>query len=723
MKRSVRASILAWTAIGALTAGRAQAQSASAAAPAAPAASTEGQTEDIIVTAQKRSERLQDVPIAVTSVKGEQLSALNVESAVDLRVAAPSLNSTNSNGYFASSIRGVGSLNFAFGAESPVGLYIDGVYLAAAQASELTLNNIQSVEVLKGPQGTLFGRNSTGGVIQIITATPSDVPTGKFSVGYANYETVTGKAYISGGLADGLAADFAFSGRTQGKGWGKNITTGSDVNRTRHDISLRSKLAWRPGPDTTVTLTGNYWDGNDTQGTITAYPGKISGTTGRISPDLGYNTDPNLDYFRSGWTYGVALKVDHDFQNVRFTSISAYRKGKSLLAEDLDFTPVNVTSGALWEKHDQFSQELQLSSIGSSRLTWTAGLYYFHLKGGYPPIILGLIRDGIVLTLYDTLTARSGAAYGQATYEILDNTHLTLGGRYTTERRADIDASQIVEIPFLGLTIPTAFPDRKVTANKFTYRISLDHRFSDEALAYASLNTGFKSGGYNPNAHGSPPYRPETVTAYEVGLKTDLFDKRLRFNVAGFYYDYKDIQVQKLTDASLIVENGASARIYGADVDFTAVLSRAFSLTGGVTWISPKFKKFPSCSISSPAGGVPLTIGACNGNQIPFAAKFTASLAANYSADLGSGKLLATANAYYNSGFTFEPDNVLKQRRYAKLGASVKWTSDRGLSVGLFGRNLTNRRTAGFAANQADGNAVISYDEPRAYGATLGYEF
>ncbi|HKT15939.1 MAG TPA: TonB-dependent receptor [Allosphingosinicella sp.] len=724
MKRSVRASILAWTAIGALSAGSAHAQS-TAAEPGE--ASTDAQVEDIIVTAQKRSERLQDVPIAVTTVKGEQLSAMGVESAIDLRLAAPSLNSTNANGYLASSIRGVGSLNFAATAESPVGLYIDGVYLGAAQASELTLNNIQSVEVLKGPQGTLFGRNSTGGVVQITTVTPSDVPTGRFSVGYANYDTLTGNAYISGGLADGLAADFAFAGRTQGKGWGKNIITGSDVNRTKHDLSFRSKLVWEPGPETKVTLIGNYWDGNDTQGTIMAYPGKLSGPVpGRVNPDLGYNSDSDHDYFRSGWSYGGTLKIDHNFDSIRIASISAYRKGRSFLSEDLDFTPFDVMSLKIWQETEQFSQELQLSSRGSSRLTWTGGLYYFYLKGAYPPIILDLLNvpgAGIILTQYDTLTAKSGAAYGQATYEILDDTHLTVGGRYTTERRADIDASQIVEIPFLGLTIPTAFPDRRVTANKFTYRISLDHRFSDEVLVYASLNTGFKSGGYNPNAHDQLPYRPETVTAYEAGLKTDLFDRRLRFNVAGFYYDYKDIQVERLTATALVVENGPSARIYGADVDFTAVLGRGFNLTGGINWISPKFRKYPDCSRSTPAGGQPLTIGPCDGNQIPFAAKFTASAAANYSADLGSGKLLATANVYYNSGYAFQSDNILKQRRYAKLGASAKWTSDRGMSVGVFGRNLTNRRTAAFGSTQSDGNVVVSYAEPRTYGITLGYEF
>lgn len=721
MKSSIGVSILAWSAIGALTTGPAYAQSTNTGAADA---SSEAKLEDIIVTAQKRSERLQDVPIAVTAVKGEQLSALGVESAVDLRVAAPSLNSTNSNGYFASSIRGVGSLNFAALAESPVALYIDGVYVAAAQANELTLNNVQSVEVLKGPQGTLFGRNSTGGVIQITTAVPSDITTGKFDVSYANYETVIGNAYLSGGLTDNLAADIAITGRTQAEGWGKDIVTGSNVSQTKRDISIRSKLAWKPGPDTTVTVIGSYWDGDGSAGTNTAYPGKFSGPVpGRVNPDLGYNTDSNIDFVRSGSSAGATLKIDHNFDNFRISSISAYRRTTDFVGEDLDFTPVNAESLEARQRDKQFTQELQISSTGSSRLNWTAGLYYFDARSSYQPLDLHLTGAGLNLTLYDELTARSGAAYAQATYEILDATNLTLGGRYTTERRGDIDNSQILNIPFLGFTIPTAFPDRHVTADKFTYRVSLDHRFSDEVLAYAAMNTGFKSGGYNPNAPAEAPYRPETIKAYEVGLKTDLFARRLRFNVAGFYYDYGDIQVQKLENSSIFVFNGASARIYGTDVDFTAVLSNAFTLTGGINWISPQFQNFSNCSVSSPAGGQPLSTGSCNGHQIPFAAKFTGSVAGNYSAPVGRGTLQATANVYFNSGFYFEPDNVVRQPSYAKLATSVKWRSDRGFTIGLFGRNLTQRRTAGFAASQIDGNVVVTYDEPRVFGATLGYEF
>ncbi|HKQ83334.1 MAG TPA: TonB-dependent receptor [Steroidobacteraceae bacterium] len=719
MKNSVCTLMFAGAVAAALNPGMGHAQS--------PAAGASAKVEEIIVTAQRRSERLQDVPVAVTAVKADQLSALGVESALDLNVAAPSLNTTTSNGIFTASIRGVGSFNFAPGVESPVALYVDGVYLAAPLASELTLNNVESVEVLKGPQGTLFGRNATGGLIQIATSTPTAEPEGKFVAGYGNYDTFTGNAYVSGGITDSLAADLAVAGKTQGKGFGRDIVTGTKTGRVKHDVAVRSKVVWTPGSDTTVTLIGNYWDGKDSQGTVVAFPDKFSGfVPGRLNPDLGYDSDSDLDFRKSAWTAGGALKIDHDFSAVRFSSISAYRKGVYTLVEDLDFTPFDVAKLYDKQRDQQFSQEFQLSSIGDSPLKWTTGLFYFHLKSGFVPIVVDLINfpfAGAAIDLTTDQSANSGAVYGQGSYEIFENTNLTLGARYTKERRREISPAQITTIPFLGLTVPEDFESRNDTNSKITYRVSLDHRFSDEVMGYVSWNTGFKSGGFNANSPGTAPYKPETLQAYETGLKTDLFDGRLRLNTAGFYYDYKNIQVQRIDRFALAIQNGPSARIYGFDADFTAVLGDAFSFTGGVNWISPKFKGFPDCPVSSPAGGVPLGISTCNDNQIPFAAKFTASIAANYSTVLRGGKLRASVNAYYNDGYFFESDNVLRQPSYTKLGTTATWTSDRGFSFGLFGKNLTDKQTRAFAATQASGNAVVSYDDPRTYGVTLGYEF
>lgn len=707
------------------------------ATPAAAQASTtadSSQVGEIIVTAQKRDERLQDVPVAVAVATGAQLTAIGVESSVDLRLAVPSLNSTPASGYVANSIRGVGALGFAPGIESPVGLYIDGVYIAAPQASEMSLNNVASVEVLKGPQGTLFGRNATGGLINIKTKTPGQSAEGKFSLSYGNLGTLSGSAYLGGGLGENLVADIAVNARTR-DGFGKNVPTGTDVGEVHHDVSVRSKVVWTPSSGTTVTATGSYWDGRDTNGWFVEVPGNKNGfIPGRVAIDRGYDASTNSETVQDGWSALGALKIEHDFGGVSLTSTSAYREGNLFLTRDLDYSEINSANLLLEQRDRQFSQELQLSSTGSSRLKWTAGLFYFYLKSEYRPLVVDLADfpfAGIVYTSNEAQTGKSYAGYGQATYALTDATNLTLGGRYTTETRAAIDASDNVFIPAFNLNIPTIYSDRSIKANRFTYRISLDHRFSPELMVYASYNTGFKSGGFNTGAPGTPSYDPEKIKAAEFGAKMDLLDRKLRLNLAAFHYDYSDIQVQRIALANLLVFNGAKARINGVDGDFTAVITPNFNLTGGFTWLDTKFKSFPVCPISVPGGGVPLVTSGpgtaypngCAGNEIAFAAKFTGSVAANYTAPLGDGELQLSSNLYYNSGYFFETDNVLRQPKYAKVGVSAKWMSNSGLTIGVYGRNLTDKRTALFEGSQTSGNTSAAWADPREYGVTLGFQF
>lgn len=682
---------------------------------------------EIIVTAQKRDERLQDVPVAVTAVSSSQLEAANIENVLDLNLVAPSLNTVATNGiYLGNTIRGVGSLAYGAGVESPVGLYVDGVYQAAPFAFSTQLNNVASVEVLKGPQGTLFGRNATGGLINIKTAVPGPDPTAKFSVSYGNYQILQGDAYVSAGLGPNLAADIAFSGKTQGKGFGFNPTTGRDWDKLDHNIALRSKWLWTPGSATTITLIGDYFEGSGTSGGGISYPGKVSGYTGRIAPDLGWGADSDLEIQRKVSGGGVSLQLEQDFGGVTLNSISAYRESKYPLLQDIDFTPQSLAFIDYSQKDRQLSQEFQLSSDNSSNFKWTVGLFYFDLKSDVDFVVdlTGFPFVAARFNYLDTVGAKSYAAYGQGTYALGEDTNLTVGLRYTSEKRSERNASLGLEfVP--GVIIPITYPDRTSKENKLTYRVSLDHRFSDEVMVYASLNTGFKSGGFNSTAPGEAPYLAEKLTAYEVGIKSDLFDRRLRANISGFYYDYKNVQVQRLFNDSLFIINGPAARIYGLDADFTAALADGLTFSGGVTWIDPKFKQFLGCPQATPAGGVPLTtIGTdCTGNQLPFAAKFNFSGALNYTAEVGSGKLDLAANIYYNSGYFFEPDNILEQTKYAMLGASAKYKFDNGLSIGLFGRNLTNKRVIGYATHQANGNASLSYQEPRTYGVTLGFEF
>lgn len=681
----------------------------------------------IIVTAQRREENSQDVPVAVTAVSQQQLQVANITSVTDLPTVAPSLRSTASNGiYLANSIRGVGSFGYGAGVESPVALYVDGVYQAAPFSFSTQLNSVEAVEVLKGPQGTLFGRNATGGLINVRTRTPTDTR-GNIELGYGDHDTWTGRAYLSGGFSDSLAADISFFGESQGDGYGRNITTGKDWNRKNHNYTVRSKWHWSAGDSTEVTLSGDYFAGSGTSGGAVGVPGTFAGLSGQVMPDLGYGADVDKQLVRSVDGGGLSLEVSHDFGGVTAKSITAWRRSTYNLEQDIDFTPAALALIEYDQDDRQFSQEFQLSSDDKGPFKWTAGLFYYDAKADvdFTVDLLGLA--GIRLNFLDRITSESWAGYGQGTYAIGDSTNLTLGIRYTHERRGESNAYSDIDFgPGSGsIPAPGVIPSRSFGEGEVTWRASIDHRFSPELMWYASFNTGFKSGGYNSTLPGAAPYRAETITAYETGFKSDILDRRLRLNVAGFYYDYKDIQVQTLQNNSLFVINGPKAKIYGLDADFTAVLADGLEFSGGATWLHNKFGDFPGCPVSSPAGGVPLnTVGTnCADNHVPMASDFSFSGALTYSTDLGDGKLTTSANLYYNNGYFFEADNVLKQGGFALLGGSVRYEFESGPFVSVWTKNLTDKRIAGFSTHTADGTAVVVWQDPRTFGVTAGFKF
>ena len=697
---------------------------AAAGSPATPVQS--GGLEDIVVTAQRRSERLQDVPIAVTAITASQLSRVGVSDVIDLKVAVPTLNVVNSAGYLNSSLRGIGSNGIGAGIENPIALYIDGVYYAAPAASLLSLNNVSQIEVLKGPQGTLFGRNATGGLIQITTKEPSAKNTANFNFSYANYDTYSGNAYVSGAVTDNLFMDLAFAGTFQRDGWGTNRFNGKDVYKVDHDVAGRAKMIFEPVGGTKFTLIGDYSDHRDSVAAYRVFRNTVSGFTPALGPvpDIGYDTDTDVQPLTDTWAAGGSLRWDQDIGSLSFMSLTAYRGSRAQFKFDYDGSNRAIQSIDEIQRDRQFSQELQLSSGSGGRFSWLLGGFYFNARAELDPFILTANDLGARVTINNAQRTKSIAGYAQATYEIFDKTNLTLGGRYTSEKREAYDGTTDVFVIPLGISAPTAIaPDRDRTFNKFTYRVSLDHRFSDEVLTYASYNRGFKSGGFNTSAPGSDPFRPETLDAYEVGIKTDLFGNDVRLNVAGFYYDYNDVQVQLLNQGAITIINGAKARDYGIDADLNWQVSQELRLSGGLGWISPKFRSFPNCPISTATGGTASGLGSCAGNQLPLASKFTGNVGADYSVDIGPGKLGINGNFYYNSGFYPESDNVIKQSSYILLNAGINYTLESGLSFGVFGKNLFDERIINFETTIPNGTHTGFYQAPRTYGVTIGYKY
>ena len=369
----------------------AQTAHTTAEAPKAQDASNPDGTPDIIVTAQRRAERLQDVPIAITALTSDQLAASGVTDVTKLNTVTPGLYIQASTGFVSPHIRGIGTSAGGAGLENSVAVYVDGVYMASQPGSLLALNNVERVEVLKGPQGTLFGRNSTGGLIQIITRNPTQDFTAKFSAGYGNYDTITGSAYIAGGLAPNLAADIAAQVTAQGNGYGTNVATGNDVYRTKFDLALRSKLIFTPSAATTIKLSGDY---ERRVGNASISSKQVPGIKPAFGPayNIG-NWDINSDFdpFQRLTGGGASLDIEQDLGGLQLQSITAFRKSQYAIGFDTDLTPTpaqTLTNSVL--KDRQFGQELKLQSDAGSKIQWVIGAYYFNANAELDPNILRL---------------------------------------------------------------------------------------------------------------------------------------------------------------------------------------------------------------------------------------------------------------------------------------------------------------------------------------------
>lgn len=685
---------------------------------------------EIIVSAQRRSERLQDVPLAVTAIKGDRIVSAGISSTLDIGKIAPSLTVGNSIGFVTPFIRGIGTTSHGPGAESSVAIYVDGVYLASASASIFTLNNIEQVEVLKGPQGTLFGRNATGGVIQLTTKDPKPGLSANAQASYGNYNTVSGQFYVTGGN-ETIAGDLAAYAGHQGNGFGKNLFNGQDVYKVRQDISIRSKWLIRPGAGTTIRLIGDYTRNEGSQ--YTSFD-NAPGTVAVLQPkghaggayDIDYNVQPD-NRLEAG---GVTLRIEQELGSVNLASVTAYRQSTFSLALDADISVVPAIDVFLRDREKQFSQEIQLLSAPGSKLKWVVGAYYYFSRGSYDPSQAVLapfaspFKAGTVLDTQSSQRAISYAAFGQASYEVLPATNLTVGARYTYEKRS-FDGRTLATVG--GSAFGDLFPPIHAadSASKPTFRVSVDHRFTRNLLAYASFNNGFKSGGFNSGVPTVAPFKPETLSAYEVGLKTDLLDRRVRFNPAVFYYTYNNIQVEQPVAGQVYYYNGPSAKIYGLDADLTFQVSDRLTLNGGFMLLHTKYGLFPNAIINTqlPTGGTFQTQGSATGNQLSFSPKRSGSLAADYRLPVGDGQLLANVTVSYNSGFYNQPDNILRQPAYTLINSSLKWQiGHSGFSASIWGRNLTNQRVA-VSLQPSAISSLRLLAPPRTYGVTLGAEF
>lgn len=707
--------------------------------PAAASTESGAQEQDVIVvTAQRRPERPEDVPIFLTALSGERLEQMQATDMASLGKAIPSLVMTRTGAFTQPVLRGIGKRS-TLGVENGVATYVDGVYLGSSISALLDLRGIDRVEVLNGPQGTLFGRNATGGVIHLVTRDPSPQLSGQAELHAGQYGHVRADGYLTGGtdrLAGNLAVTFS-----RNRGYGTNLFTGKkDQGELDHSVVARSKWVWRPAGSARVTLAGDYQDIDQdfSQRPVEGFPPLGQPRVQNFRD--GDQDASNRYHFRYG---GLSGRAEAEFGGVKFISLTAARWMHARYSADLDQGPMPLLSGAPTARQSQFSQEFQLQSIAPSPVDWTAGLYYVRLRERYDPTVFryggsyaaglgGRIRQ----TLSDTGKISSYAAYAQATLPVDRHMRLTAGLRYTIEHRSVrangerlFDNPPFIR-PIPGLPLFTEEPLRNSeTFRELTWRASLDRDFSHSLMGYFSASRGFQSGGWNLQTPQSPAFGPERLNAFEAGLKFADPSGQVRADASAFYYDYNDLQVSVFSPLGSVTTNATSADIFGLDLQFAARVGPRTNVSFGSQLLRARFNRFPNatCTDYRLDAAVPYLPISCDvtGNRLPFAPSLKFNVGAHHEFDLGpAGTLGLNATIAYNDGYFSEPDNVVRQDAFATADASAEWRPGRrGPTLRLWVHNLTDTRYYDSLVTFPTTGVLQRPAAPRRFGASVAYGF
>ena len=775
--RGLKASLLSGWAASALTLGlgnaHAQVDSSSAAAeeqsPAAPdtsieptpAAASGSLIEEVVVTSQKRSENLQDVPIAVTALTGDSLAASAIDAQSSLPQITPNLQVNSAANFVSPYLRGVGTQYANPGLESSVATYFDDQYLSRASGNMFSFSDVDHIEVLKGPQGTLYGRNATGGAIRIITKDPTERFEAKLSTTAGNYGRLGGEGLISGEIAPGLLDRLVIQ-YDSNDGYVKNLNPDGPKMQDRNQYVIRNKLIWKPADALSIKLTADYGEKKDREGqafisldtTAPIATGvAVGGTPGRGPEYYGgdaQNGDDDSSKFhnRAG---GVALRADYETSVATLSSITGMRYTKFSGLADLDTTSATLLHAkTVADKTLNLTQEFQVVSNGDGPFKWIGGLYLLKETSS---VELGLFGDAIGP---DTLVGGKGkvdihsiAPYGQASYAFNSQWEATVGARYTLEskellynRLYTAGVNDQASGPAGPRNVYFVTPSETNSFQQFSPKFVLSYKPLDNVMLYGSVSRGFKSGGFNlPNPTNTTvdSVNPETLTAYELGWKTQ--GERVRFNGAAFYYDYKNLQVETTDTSSgalTRVTNAATATIQGVEFDLSYALARGFEIGTGGGYLDASFEKFigdayvPSYTTAACANDPTKCVGYTtvsadlSGNDLPMAPEFSGYVRLNYSTSLGKDwGTLSFAPVYsYTSGYNYTADESVKESSRGLLNASLTWMSDDGhYDVTLFGTNLTDEV---YYQSRTRFPATGGWQVPAAplqYGIRLSYTF
>ena len=727
------------------TAPASQSTAAESATPVDPVASDPG---DIIVRARQRTETLATTPLSVSAVSPAQLEAANAITIQDVSGSIPNvvIQPVGAGPSAAAiSIRGIVFADIEKSFDPAVGVLVDGIFIGTNTGQLLDFFDIGSIEVLRGPQGTLFGRNTIGGVVNIRRSRPTGVLGGKAQLVFGNYGLFQAKGVVNFPLIKDLLAVKLFEQHSFTNGFYRNVTLGRDEPKSSADnFGGAFLLTPANGFEALLTVEKQTQRGHtvnasgSTTGDLVCVVAPADQCNRNATDDL-YTTFTQFDNPTWYDSPAVTLEMNWDVNDaIKLTSITGWRWGTELFYQDFDGTSVPFYETIRDQTYRQFSQELRASVKVTDRLDFVAGAYYFNNRyTNHQQTFLGPILGNGRPVQFAAQTSKSYAGYLDVNWEFIKRVRLTVGGRYTRDEKE------------FSNRFPGAF---NVTAadswSKFTPKASIDWRPTDDIMLYASFSRGYRAGGFNGRATSiatsQASYDPETVDSYEAGVKTQFFDHRLSFNLAGFTtkYDNKQESIIRRTPPGspntneTVVSNVASATIQGIEADLTARPVKGLSFNASVGFLKSHYNDFKTLN--------PLTLAPIDlsGLDLTFNPSFTGSMGANYTMDAGFGQVTLATNyrhvSRYFTAITPDPSNpdpnaptinslAARTRPLDQWDLSLAVEPEFGgpikPRINLFARNILDKR--GISANTIVPGLFKSPNarEPRTYGVEVGFSF
>lgn len=677
--------------------------------------------DNIIVTGTKTGATLlQDTPLAVTAFSADMLEKTGIKDIRDLAAVTPNLLVTQNASFSQVYIRGIGSNNVFGGSDPSSTIHLDGVYLARPASYLSNFLDVERIEVLRGPQGTLYGRNSVGGTINVISRKPGNMFEGKMQATYGSYNFARVEGYVSGPVVeDKLAASFSIIGSRR-DGYLENVVPGVGDADNERTIGARGQLRFTPSTPLEIIIRTDYLHSDDAlAGYIKMLQPTADPVANSVINDL-HKIAVNIQPTSNRRQWGSAAEINYDLMpGMQLKSLTAYRANRLVQVGDTDGTSLNLRRTDQFEDQHQFSQEFNL--VGSTgALTYILGAYYFneHIDVAAAVTTFPTVRAGFS----PTINTDALAGFAQGNYALTDWLTVTAGIRYTSEtKRIDqyaLNTSLITGLPLAGNPLSYSLED---TYNAWTPKFGIELRPADGVLIYASATKGFKSGGFNFSSRNpNQGFDPETLWSYEAGAKLDLFNNLMRLNATAFHYDYSDLQVQSFLSPGVVdITNASDAKVDGVELEGQLRPARWLRIGGNVAYLDARYANYTSALL---AGNIPYD---ASGNRLNLAPKWSYSAFAELNTDVGDGAIFARGEYNYRSRqfFTAENAGLDTQAAYALLNASVGYTfpGDK-FELMAFGRNLTDREyvtsTASFAAGR-----VGRVGEPRTYGIRAVVKF